>query len=157
MQFLHPLARISTRFLSTFQINFSLQSNDKVLKSSIFKSALEVPETQALKKRVSNGSQTLALPTKTWICAFFTSSSSFFFFFFFFNPYKSVVLDLEKRGTVRTSKTSHGSQNCTVWPWFARFCVDRFLMLKKLQTWEVRGFPIEPYDPVGFRNHGDYQ
>ena len=122
MQFLHPFARISTRFLSTFQINFSLQSNDKVLKSSIYKSALEVPKTQALKKRVSNGSQTLASSTKTWICAFFSSSSSssYFILFYFIYPYKSMVHDLKKRGTVRISKTGYSSQNHTVRPWFAR-------------------------------------
>ena len=93
-----------------------------LLKSSIFKSALEVPETQALKKRVSNSSQTLASSKKTWICAFSSSSSSsslcfLFIYLFIFYPYKSMVPDLKKRGT---SKTGHSSQNRTVRPRFIR-------------------------------------
>ena len=119
MQFLHPFARISTRFLSTFQINFSLQSNDKVLKSSIYKSALEVPKTQALKKRVSNGSQTLASSTKTWICAFFSSSSSssssYFILFILTNQWfmiwkKEEPSESQKPAIVlRTIRFDHGS------------------------------------------------
>ena len=118
MQFLHPLARISTRFLSTFWINFSLQSNDKVLKSSIFKSALEVPETQALKKRVSNGSQTLALQI---------------------NGSRSG----KKKNSPNLKNWSRFSKLyglTTVRTFLCIFSIDWFLMLKKLQTWEVRGF-----------------
>ena len=47
---------------------------------------------------------------------FFVVFFFFVFFIFIFYPYKSMVLDLKKRGTVLTVETSHGSQNRTVQP-----------------------------------------
>ena len=123
-----------------------------LLKSSIFKSALEVPETQALKKRVSNGSQTLASSTKTWICAFFSSlsSSSLCLFIYLFiiiltNQWfqiwkKEEPSEPQKPATVlRIVWSNYGLHGYLLF-FFFFFPIKRFLKLKKSQNWEVWGF-----------------